>query len=509
MTDFMDVKLVNVTKQEYVRQLKVFFNFLQLQGNLDEQSRAFLTQARKDRIWAQDGLKYYIRAAKKRAEAGEIVESTIRNLYKPVRLFCSIHDIELSWKKITDIIPTGRRVANDRAPTVEEIQRLIAYPDRRIKPLVFTTCSSGIRVGAWEYLKWKHIEPIIRVIGDGDTTFETLKWNHEPVSQQDKVIVAAKITVYAGENEQYFSFITPEAFEVLDEWMRYRKSGGEDINGESWLMRQVWDTTTPKSTIKKSPEKMSTDAIEQLIKRAWRSQGLRTALDMKVTRRYEVKAVHGFRKFFRTYAEPKIGSLNAMIMMGQDVGLSASYNKPTEEMLLMEYLKAVDNLTIDKTRTKQQQQDKKMVDFATKQQALAVQLETKDQEIQGLRKQTQILTEAYKGMEERRESKDQEMQALRNELLETKEAQQKKDDEMKVLKEHMARMEESQLKITELLEVMKIAKSSDGKVGRDRTMLDEKRRVTIGYIDDNNQSVEMKVPLDGFEIDEAGVDAVS
>jgi hypothetical protein len=67
-------------------------------------------------------------------------------------------------------------------------------------------------------------------------------------------------------------------------------------------------------------------------------------------------------------------------------------------------------------------------------------------------------------------------------------------------------MEESQLKITELLEVMKIAKSSDGKVGKDRTMLDEKRRVTIGYVGGNNQSVEMKVPLDGFEIDEAGVD---
>ena len=48
------------------------------------------------------------------------------------------------------------------------------------------------------------------------------------------------------------------------------------------------------------------------------------------------------------------------------------------------------------------------------------------------------------------------------------------------LKEQMAKMEESQLKITELLEVMKIAKSSDGKVGKDRTMLDEKRRVTIG-----------------------------
>jgi hypothetical protein len=63
----------------------------------------------------------------------------------------------------------------------------------------------------------------------------------------------------------------------------------------------------------------------------------------------------------------------------------------------------------------------------------------------------------------------------------------------------MARMEESQLKITELLEVMKMAKSSDGKLGQDRTVLDEKGRVTIGYVDDNNQSVEMKVPLKGFE----------
>jgi hypothetical protein len=84
-----------------------------------------------------------------------------------------------------------------------------------------------------------------------------------------------------------------------------------------------------------------------------------------------------------------------------------------------------------------------------------------------------------------------------------------KDHEIHGLKEQMGKMQESQLKITELLEVMKIAKSSDGKVGKDMTMLDEERRVTIGYVDNNNQSVEMKVPLDGFEIDEAGVDVVT
>jgi DNA-binding protein H-NS len=103
--------------------------------------------------------------------------------------------------------------------------------------------------------------------------------------------------------------------------------------------------------------------------------------------------------------------------------------------------------------------------------------------------------EAYHKTMEEKERNDQELRALRN--------------EQQIMKEHMARVEESQLKITELLEVMKIAKSRDGKLGKDRTMLDDERRVTIGYVDDNNQRVEMKVPLDGFQIDEAGVDAVT
>jgi hypothetical protein len=60
---------------------------------------------------------------------------------------------------------------------------------------------------------------------------------------------------------------------------------------------------------------------------------------------------------------------------------------------------------------------------------------------------------------------------------------EEKDKQIQELTTKMTKMEESQLKITELLEVMKIAKSSDGKVGKDRTMLDENRRVTIGIRD--------------------------
>ena len=54
--------------------------------------------------------------------------------------------------------------------------------------------SSGIRIGAWDYLKWKHVTPIKNEAGQ---------------------IIAAKIIVYAGDVEEYYSFITPEAFDCL------------------------------------------------------------------------------------------------------------------------------------------------------------------------------------------------------------------------------------------------------------------------------------------------------
>jgi hypothetical protein len=43
-----------------------------------------------------------------------------------------MNDLTLSWKKIVRGLPYGRKSANDRAPTVEELQKLIEYPDREL-----------------------------------------------------------------------------------------------------------------------------------------------------------------------------------------------------------------------------------------------------------------------------------------------------------------------------------------------------------------------------------------
>ena len=71
-----------------------------------------------------------------------------------------MNDILISWKRITRGLPRGRKWADDRAPTMDEIRKVVEYPDRRIKPIVYTMVSSGIRLGAWDYLKWGHVTHI-------------------------------------------------------------------------------------------------------------------------------------------------------------------------------------------------------------------------------------------------------------------------------------------------------------------------------------------------------------
>jgi integrase len=128
------------------------FNFLNLEGAIREQAREFVINARKNSQWVNDGLMQFFSFQLQRVARGEISKNTIPNYYKAIKLFCEMNDLLLNWKKISRVLPKRRNAANDRAPTLEEIRRLIEYPDRRIKPIVYTMVSSGIRIGAWDDL---------------------------------------------------------------------------------------------------------------------------------------------------------------------------------------------------------------------------------------------------------------------------------------------------------------------------------------------------------------------
>lgn len=162
--------------------------------------------------------------------------------------------------------------------------------------------SSGMRLGAWDYLKWKHIIPIR--------------------NEQNDEIIAAKIIVYAGENDQYFSFISPEAFQALQDWMIYRSSYGEKINPESWLMRNLWKTTNmkygSKTGLAQHPEQLKSSGIKSLIGKALFQQNIRPVLE-KGKKRHDFKGLHGFRKYFKTHCEQVMKPANVELLLGHDL----------------------------------------------------------------------------------------------------------------------------------------------------------------------------------------------
>ena len=75
-------------------------------------------------------------AAKKRVDNKEISPSTVPNYFKTIKLFCQANNLssKVEWKLISKSLPLGFKASDDRAPTLEEIQRLLDFPDRRIKP---------------------------------------------------------------------------------------------------------------------------------------------------------------------------------------------------------------------------------------------------------------------------------------------------------------------------------------------------------------------------------------
>ena len=193
-----------LTKEKYVPRLNKFFDFINLKGAIQERCITFVKNAKEEPSWVVGCVIRFLQMNKERVERKEITAATALNYVKTIKLFCEMNDVLLPWKRITrglpkarryDVLlpwkritrglPKARRYADDRAPTIEEIRRIIEYPDRRIKAIVFTMASSGIRLGAWDYLKWKHIIPV----------------------QREGKIVSAKIIVYQGDPEQYFSFL--------------------------------------------------------------------------------------------------------------------------------------------------------------------------------------------------------------------------------------------------------------------------------------------------------------
>jgi integrase len=235
-----------------------------------------------------------------------------------------MNDITLNWAKITKVLPAARKTGEDRPYTSAEIAKLLDKCDQRGRVVILLMCSSGIREGAIAPLQLQHLQRINDIY---------------------------KITVYKNDPEEYVTFCSAECTKAIDDYLEYRKRCGEILKPSAPLIRQVFNKINAEDSA--NPRAMGVGSIENIIYRAIYDSGIREKKNVvKGQKRvlHEVMQSHGLRKFFNTQVviEGKMSPLYAEFMMGHRSGLAMeSYVKPTVSQLYNEYMKVVDNVTIN------------------------------------------------------------------------------------------------------------------------------------------------------------------
>jgi len=234
--------------------------------------------------------------------------------------FYDMNDVALNKKKINMFKGEYSRKVVDRAYTHEEIKKILDISDLRTKIIVLLMASSGIRIGGLPSLRLRNVEKI------------------------DKVY---KVTVYEGSNSQYYTFCTPECASFIDAYLEFRTRNGEKLNPNSYLIRDQFDITDLEQ-IRNRSKGISISTIGVLLDTIPLKVGVRTIDHTSKFNRKEVARAHGFRKFFTTQLiNSKVNSEIREMLLGHKIGLASCYYRPTQDEMLNEYSKAIDNLTIN------------------------------------------------------------------------------------------------------------------------------------------------------------------
>lgn len=251
--------------------------------------------------------------------------STVVGFRDSVKRFLEINRVgskSVDWNYVSEFVPKHKRFGEDRAPTLDEVRKIVQMADLRTKCLILFLCSSGARIGSVAWLKWRDVEEV--------------EWEGRKF---------AKVTVYRGEPEQYTTFVTPECYSHLGDYRRLRESLGEKVGPQSSVFVRELNKRNPDPT---KVEQVSVNHLKNQVGEMLRQMAMRAALDSKGEyAKYEFKQVHGFRKFFKTRMEVAgVKPIITELLMGHAIGVANSYMKPSNEELLQEYSKGVPALTI-------------------------------------------------------------------------------------------------------------------------------------------------------------------
>jgi integrase len=245
-----------------------------------------------------------------------------------IKAYCEAYDIEgINWLKVWKYTSEAVTPHNDKPYTREELTKMLSKANARARAIILLMMSSGMRIGALEGLKRKHLE-----VMDGFGGY--------------------KITVYADSpKDHYTTFCTPEARKAIEAYFaerqnrpatwtykgkqRLKRIQPETITDESPVFRLERSEVTPITTVSAS------DAITSVAV----AVGIRPLI--KKEDRHKTPATHSLRKIANTaFVRAKVMPVVVEMFLGHKTGLQQNYLRLTEQELLAEYVKAVDLLTI-------------------------------------------------------------------------------------------------------------------------------------------------------------------
>lgn len=260
MQDVRDTTRSKITLRNKESKLRQFYEYWKTPGkNLEEQTDYWTAAANVDAKWAEDQIIAHFGFQKGRLEAGVISSAdTVRKARDAIKHVCKAARIKLDWEYINDFLPKSEHgVGTKYRPfTLEEIRKILSYPDRRIRPIVLLMVSSGMSIGSFDRLTWGDIEPV----------------------RQNGEVICARVTLYRGKTRwNYPSFSSPECYAAMKEYIDYRSSHGEQISPDSPVLRDLFypDSRAQAGSYAHLPRRLTVESVSDIVKKALRTAGLR------------------------------------------------------------------------------------------------------------------------------------------------------------------------------------------------------------------------------------------
>ena len=291
------------TKLEYLKNLNRFKDFYKLK---DYDSILGIPEKK-----IQEMVEDYVMDMK-----SKLSPNTIPTRVYPLQAFFEINDVEIKWRKIRRLFPAKVKKSGRKAYTTEDVQDILQNcQDLRNRAIVLFMSASGIRVGAFPYLKIKDIKNI-----------EDCK----------------SVVVYSDEIDEYTTFLTPEASKVFDQYIEQRKRDGEYLNDESPAFRKTYQIGIEK------PKVVTERTVSEMMMRVLQNTNIQNKSNGV---RKEIQRNHGLRKRFDTIMKStdNMKLIHAEKMFGHStpsIPLDETYADFSIESLFAEYKKAIPALTI-------------------------------------------------------------------------------------------------------------------------------------------------------------------